>query len=1085
MFGCRAARFIIYWSRSVKFKKTCAAVVAAVFSINAHAAVCSVDMASDQQTIDGFGFSSAWSGQLSAVKNNALYDTIGMSLLRIRIDPNQYWADETANAAAAHAHGATVLGTPWTPPAYMKDNTNVVHGSLLPAYYADYADYLDQAATSIGLDYVSIQNEPDWNPDYEGCVWNGEQLRVFCRDYAQNIGVPVVMPEALGFNDSYSDPTLNDSTAVGNIDIVAGHFYGSGNYVHGNALSKGKHVWMTEHYIDDAKYNMGNCITLAREMSDAMNNWFSAYFWWWVADYDTYGNLVDSNGTIFKNAYTIGQFAKWVRPGSVRVSADYNPSSDVYVTAYRVNGETVIVAVNANTSAVTQPFFIMNGDAATFEGYRTSANESMSDIGGFTVRNGGFAATLPAQSVTTFTQTSSTGVVFYQNENYGGTAGQPLAAGSYTASQLAAMGVSDNWASSAQIPFGWTVTLYADDNFSGTSWILDSDTEALGALVPDADNQMSSCIVQAGPSSAVLSGTVIGTEGSYNNSDSTIDKVFDNDLDTFFDAPVGSGAWAGLDFGAGSSHSIEQIKYCPRSSHFAYRMVGGVFQGANQPDFSDAVVLASVGSEPPGGVLTLVASASTNAFRYVRYLSPDDGWGNVAEVQFLHYEPQVAPPEIPTGLSALPNGDQVELSWSASSAAVSYNVKRATVSGGPYTTIASLSATAFSDTNALGGATAFYVVSAVNAGGESGNSTEVFVCPDPWSTQDIGSVGIEGSVSIGNGTFTVTGSGDDIWNTADAFRYVYTEATGDCALVARVASLDYTDPWAKGCIMIRSSLDTNAPNAMICVTPGNGISFQWRSTTAGSTGFSNIPGLVAPYWIKLVRSGNSFTAYRSANGTSWTQQGSPQTISMGSTVYVGLAVTAHNNSALCTATFDHVSGFVLPPAAPAGLGAVAVSDSRIDLSWTASTGADSYNVKRSITSGALYETVGSNVVSTSYSDTAGLSAGTRYYYVVSAVNTGGESGDSSETNAVPSAVIVPGEYIIADHAIADGTNLNLTVSNSVPGHTYWIWASDSLTTPDWQPVGVGQAGTGSTLDFNVAINGASTNRYFKLDIDRQ
>ncbi len=677
MFGCRAARFIIYWSRSVKFKKTCAAVVAAVFSINAHAAVCSVDMASDQQTIDGFGFSSAWSGQLSAVKNNALYDTIGMSLLRIRIDPNQYWADETANAAAAHAHGATVLGTPWTPPAYMKDNTNVVHGSLLPAYYADYADYLDQAATSIGLDYVSIQNEPDWNPDYEGCVWNGEQLRVFCRDYAQNIGVPVVMPEALGFNDSYSDPTLNDSTAVGNIDIVAGHFYGSGNYVHGNALSKGKHVWMTEHYIDDAKYNMGNCITLAREMSDAMNNWFSAYFWWWVADYDTYGNLVDSNGTIFKNAYTIGQFAKWVRPGSVRVSADYNPSSDVYVTAYRVNGETVIVAVNANTSAVTQPFFIMNGDAATFEGYRTSANESMSDIGGFTVRNGGFAATLPAQSVTTFTQTSSTGVVFYQNENYGGTAGQPLAAGSYTASQLAAMGVSDNWASSAQIPFGWTVTLYADDNFSGTSWILDSDTEALGALVPDADNQMSSCIVQAGPSSAVLSGTVIGTEGSYNNSDSTIDKVFDNDFNTSFDAPNGNGAWVGLDFGDGSACSITQIKYCPRAT-FESRMVGGVFQGANQPDFSDAVTLGTVSAQPASGVFTSLNIANTSAFRYVRFLSPDNGFGNVAELEFYGY---------PLGMVSFPqmeltmDGTNLTFSWPQESAGFTVQACTNLVSG--------------------------------------------------------------------------------------------------------------------------------------------------------------------------------------------------------------------------------------------------------------------------------------------------------------------------------------------------------------------------------------------------------------------
>src|SRR6188474_2980729 len=111
------------------------AVLAAAVALpfNAQAAPCSINLGANQQTMDGFGFSSAWCGQLSTAKNNALYNTLGFSLLRIRIDPNQFWADETANAAAAHARGAKVLGTPWSPPAYMKDNTNVVHGSLLPS----------------------------------------------------------------------------------------------------------------------------------------------------------------------------------------------------------------------------------------------------------------------------------------------------------------------------------------------------------------------------------------------------------------------------------------------------------------------------------------------------------------------------------------------------------------------------------------------------------------------------------------------------------------------------------------------------------------------------------------------------------------------------------------------------------------------------------------------------------------------------------------------------------------------------------------------------------------------------------------
>lgn len=89
---------------------------------------------------------------------------------------------------------------------------------------------MNQAANSIGLDYVSVQNEPDWDSTCEGCGWTGAQLNIFCANNAPAIGRSVVMPEAVGFTDSFSDPTLNDGNAVGHITIVAGHFYGNGNY---------------------------------------------------------------------------------------------------------------------------------------------------------------------------------------------------------------------------------------------------------------------------------------------------------------------------------------------------------------------------------------------------------------------------------------------------------------------------------------------------------------------------------------------------------------------------------------------------------------------------------------------------------------------------------------------------------------------------------------------------------------------------------------------------------------------------------------------------------------------------------------
>ncbi|MBN2163404.1 MAG: family 43 glycosylhydrolase [Pontiellaceae bacterium] len=360
--------------------------------------------------------------------------------------------------------------------------------------------------------------------------------------------------------------------------------------------------------------------------------------------------------------------------------------------------------------------------------------------------------------------------------------------------------------------------------------------------------------------------------------------------------------------------------------------------------------------------------------------------------------------------------------------------------------------------------------------------TESAVLPEPWMTQDVGS-GQAGNAYFSGETFLIEGSGADIWNSTDGFRYVYMPLSGDCSLVARVTGVENTDPWAKGGIMIRKSLAANAANAFVCVTPGNGLSFQWRSSDGGTTSYSNAGGVSAPHWVKLERHGNAFTAYRSTDGTTWTQQGTAQTISMGSTVYIGLAVTAHNSSLLCSASFDNVSGFLTAPAAPAGLEATAISASRIDLSWTASADADSYNVKRSSTSGSPYDVIATNIAGTSYSDTAGLVAGIPYYYVVSASGIGGDGQDSMETSAVPSEPLSVEEFILYP-VVIDGSALNLTISNSIPGHTYTLMGKELLTDPDWfetAPV----MGTGTNILYSYPLDGFPYTFFFKVDVLRQ
>jgi len=186
--------------------------------------------------------------------------------------------------------------------------------------------------------------------------------------------------------------------------------------------------------------------------------------------------------------------------------------------------------------------------------------------------------------------------------------------------------------------------------------------------------------------------------------------------------------------------------------------------------------------------------------------------------------------------------------------------------------------------------------------------------PPPWSRSDIGAPGIAGGAGyIGSeGAFYVTGSGGDIWNNADSFDYVSQPYTGTSTLiVARVASMQNTDPYAKAGVMIRTSLDLSATNAMMELTPQNGAFLQYRSAAGGTTTCARYcgVGITAPYWVALTRSGDSITGYVSPDGQNFYQMYTVTFPSgtLGATLYYGLAVTSHNNSTANTARFDNVT----------------------------------------------------------------------------------------------------------------------------------------------------------------------------------
>jgi len=186
-----------------------------------------------------------------------------------------------------------------------------------------------------------------------------------------------------------------------------------------------------------------------------------------------------------------------------------------------------------------------------------------------------------------------------------------------------------------------------------------------------------------------------------------------------------------------------------------------------------------------------------------------------------------------------------------------------------------------------------------HASGTSGTSSA------PWQSQDIGTVGFAGNTAVLGSGFQVTASGGDIWDMADGFRFVYKPLSGDGEIVAQVDSLNPTDAWAKAGVMIRETLAANSSFAMAVVTPSNGAGFQYRNATGAGAGMSPTAPGVAPYWVRVVRSGNTFTGSGSADGSTWTTLGSIS-FPMAANAYIGLCVTAHTNAASTVAVLDSV-----------------------------------------------------------------------------------------------------------------------------------------------------------------------------------
>jgi glucuronoarabinoxylan endo-1,4-beta-xylanase len=375
-----------------------------------------VNLSSVQQKISGFGVSTAWGSSMSTSDAALLWSTTtgaGLSLHRVRIDYTNGHTSELNIAKMAVGYGVTVWATPWTPPVADKSNNNSVEGTLTnPSAYATFLVGFVNWMKQNGVDIyaISAQNEPDANVTYESCVYTGATMASWVGGYLgpafAGTGVKVMAPETqnwCGFQ-TFEPALMADANAKKYTDIVATHEYGCNPKAYPDIAAAGKEFWETEIY-DSPKSgdnSMSSPLRMAKLIHDAMTiaN-MNAWHYWWV--YDSNTGLFTSGGNPTKRLYVEGQYARFVRPGFVRVGMTGTVPSGLLVTAYtnQADGTVAIVAINNNTSTTPLSLYISGPAPCSVTPWVTSTSDSLASKTAVSVSGGRVSVMLAAQSVTT------------------------------------------------------------------------------------------------------------------------------------------------------------------------------------------------------------------------------------------------------------------------------------------------------------------------------------------------------------------------------------------------------------------------------------------------------------------------------------------------------------------------------------------------------------------------------------------------------------------------------------------------------------------------------------------------------------
>lgn len=685
------------------------------------------------QSISGFGASCHWLADLTDAQADMYFSTTngaGLSLLRARV-PTDGSLECGVNMQKAVARGARVWANSYSPPASMKTNNSTINGgSLLPSAYQTYANYLTNYVKNVKAQYginliaLSVQNEPDIAAPYDTAIWTGQNFHDFILNnlgptFASNsITTKIVAAEQTWWNFDLLNETFADPAAAAYVGIAAAHDY---SFAQASpfplAQNMGKELWQTEvsEYIPENPPPFNPSIEDALPWAKRISDWMTiananAWHHWllhtaWSTDNQ---GLADSNLNPAKRLWVLGNFARFVRPGFVRIGATSDPDLGISISAFKdpVTGKFALVAVNQNPVGYT---LVVSADKTltSLTPYTTSASLNLQAGSSIAVANGQFTAILPAKSVTTFSGSSAE-------------ASLPASPSSLTATTASASQINLTWIDNSNNESGFSIqrsvdgvqfsqvaslganiSNYTDNGLASSSQYFyrviasnsvgssTSNTASAQTQAPSSSNYQSNAYFSirsiSGVPASVMAGTTLNLSTVLRGNQAMTNIIVDLEIIDPSGKKIKQTFFSGQSFSMGQERSYSMSYTLPNNS--------------------------------PAGLYTFVIAAFNSDWS-VYYL-----WDNI-DARF-NVTASTGLTAAPSGLTAVAiSSSQIKLTWIDNSTNESgFRVQRSN-DGVNFSTIATLGAgaTSYTSTGLRSARKYYYRVNASSAGGNSAYS---------------------------------------------------------------------------------------------------------------------------------------------------------------------------------------------------------------------------------------------------------------------------------------------------------------------------------------------------------------------------